>query len=512
MPNKTFHFDVIDVNFNNQIFINTPIRKIKSLELKQCQISNPANIRKENETNQFQFYLKSNTISNNFEMDVVPFFPPQCNNNTANFRNFNLAVFYKDVRGTTQETVFLIPLSKMYFNTMDDLLTDLCNVANGQFFYQSYTCSIRYLINTIDNAATIIITGSNSYGPYLIKSISVKSDNSSMNYYLNFTNSLNPSTSINCTNGNFNFYYYQNNLQKLKVTLSNKYVDMNELYNDLTTQLQTQYQQQNNNNFLTILFTASNNNKTNIQFGSGDPNIDYGNPPYYVNIPNQITKTALGFDGNEVYRYNSVNNQIVINFTSNLSSNINIYNEQFQGTLYTATYPTGSFYDAYQFVGNLINTIYSPVLPSNISINYSINIGGYFTINYNDTNSNTLFQLVPSNTTVMLGYRNNDLIQSNSLYIASILPNLKYDTYINLYIHNLQIQGQSSSGKNSTFKIPLNFTDSHTSYTETGTGYKQRYEISDPLTINYVQCEFYDRIGKIVNIEDYNFTIAFEFE
>jgi hypothetical protein len=52
---KTFHFDKVDENIQGIIPINTPLRKIKNLELKSATINNPNNIRSENGSNIFGF-------------------------------------------------------------------------------------------------------------------------------------------------------------------------------------------------------------------------------------------------------------------------------------------------------------------------------------------------------------------------------------------------------------------------------------------------------------------------
>ena len=121
----------------------------------------------------------------------------------------------------------------------------------------------------------------------------------------------------------------------------------------------------------------------------------------------------------------------------------------------------------------------------------------------------------------ILGFDGTELLVlngNNYNLVSKNIPNLNYDSYLNVFINNLTVQGYSSSGRPSTFKIPLTqsiipngselINSSKTNYTE-NTSFRQYHKFTDNnFSLAYLQVQFFDRFGFNCNISDYDLTMS----
>ena len=123
-------------------------------------------------------------------------------------------------------------------------------------------------------------------------------------------------------------------------------------------------------------------------------------------------------------------------------------------------------------------------------------------------------------TNIILGFTGDEVIINNVL-TASNYPNTIYDSYLNVLM-NIPVQGFSSNGRASVFKIPLThqpilnsrqtINSEITQYTE-NTGYKQYHKITQlGFILNNLVIQFFDRYGYPVPINDYDILLSFEVE
>jgi len=91
--------------------------------------------------------------------------------------------------------------------------------------------------------------------------------------------------------------------------------------------------------------------------------------------------------------------------------------------------------------------------------------------------------------------------------------NLNPDNYLNMNIENLPISTNNASGKQSTFKIPLNATTGQIMFFENYNGFIQRREINDDhFVLDKLIITMYDRWGYKVYPNGGDWSVSFKFE
>jgi hypothetical protein len=153
-----------------------------------------------------------------------------------------------------------------------------------------------------------------------------------------------------------------------------------------------------------------------------------------------------------------------------------------------------------------------------------------FTLQFNTTNP-TNFHLIQCPLLRMLGYTGNEIptigypSSPTSLVpiydiVFSNLPNMNYDSYLNLYISNLPTQTQSANGNLISFKMPLNLAQANTSTTpityfyQEQNNFVQKIDCEDHGNYYMDRLEFsiIDRYGNVLTAtpNDFSFTLEFE--
>jgi hypothetical protein len=117
----------------------------------------------------------------------------------------------------------------------------------------------------------------------------------------------------------------------------------------------------------------------------------------------------------------------------------------------------------------------------------------------------------------ILGFRSTDTFVGNNFQsLIDFNLNLNSDPYILMYIPTLNGLNASQSGKQSTFKIPMNIQSTGVNpfyYHLDAKTFKQFVDITDPqLTISNLTVILYDRYGVNINPfgKDFSFTLALE--
>ena len=495
---KTFHFDKIDENSNGQIPINTTIRKIKSLELKSATINNPNNIRSENGSNTFGFSYKLPT----FSIIVQPDLPIGFN---ESMYKFQINYFYQVMNNTVLQTyngVLNIPIYRyIYFTDVNQVLNIILDFFNssshqsGDYGILSYTINNNNIITfTVQpKPNTIVATISISY--------SILTQN------LGFTSISNLSSIVANKPYNISLYDPLKYEQTITAILLNKYDNIDALISDINNQFNEKGLLYNG----TLQIYAI-NSEDRIQINSNAVNIT-------LKTDNNNNST-LSFDGTEVFNRGSFYSNVPVELGSLIGN----------GYINLSTYPTDFSYPttATHQLTSYNHSIDSLLEAINLDFlsNYEIIIA--------NTNGKTYLQIpklfnsfkLINNvlSKVIFGYVGNEVLTVNGdnyNLFSTNFQNLCYDNYLNIFINNLTVQGFSSNGRPSTFKIPLeetppknqeNQNSTKTNYVE-NTGFKQYHKfLMEGISLSYLQIEFFDRFGFNVPISDYDFTISFETE
>jgi hypothetical protein len=160
-------------------------------------------------------------------------------------------------------------------------------------------------------------------------------------------------------------------------------------------------------------------------------------------------------------------------------------------------------------ITNALNALSNPpTYASPPTLSVSVAPTGKITIWTNATTMTIIPTILTSN---ILGFKNTDVLSSGTI-ISSNPYNLNIDHYVNLYIDNLNLQSENSSGLPSTFKLPLNATQGTVMYFNEGLGFIQERQINDKyLVINRINVIIYDRFGFPINGNggDYSFSLQF---
>jgi len=493
---KTFHFDKVDENSNGQIPINTTIRKIKSLELKSATINNPNNIRSENGSNTFGFSYKLPT----FTIKVLPDLPIGFNESSYNFQ-INYFFQVMDTLSipprvvTYNRALYIHNYNLMYFTDINQLLSSITTDFNDFQYYGT-------LIYSINNNNIITFTIQPKPNT-IVATISIRSTILTNN--LGFTTISNLPSIVANRPYNISLYDPLKYEQTITAILSNKYDDIDALISDINNQFNEKGLAYNGTLIINVI-----NNQDSIQINSNAFNIT-------LKTDNNNNST-LSFDGEEVYQRGSEYTNIPVelgSITGNGSVDLSTYPTDFSYPT-TATHQQTSYNHS---IDSLLEAINLDFLQ-----NYEIIIA--------NTNGKTYLQIpklfnsfkLINNvlSRVILGFNGNEILTMNGdnyfLYSTNS-QNLCYDNYLNIFINNLTVQGFSSNGRPSTFKIPLeetppknqeNQNSTKTNYVE-NTGFKQYHKfLMEGISLAYLQIEFFDRFGFNVPITDYDLTISFE--
>jgi hypothetical protein len=496
---KTFHFDKVDEKSNGQISINTTIRKIKSLELKSATLNNPNNIRSENNSNIFEFSYNLPTFSIIVQPDIYPGY------NESNY-TFQIAYMFQvmvtkplPTFQVKTGTVNIHTYSLLYFTDINQLLNLIVTNFNTAQTYGTLTYSIN-------NNNIIIFTVHPKNSSVIISTISIHQTLLSQN--LGFTSYGVSGPSI-IGNRPYNISLYDPAKYEITVTaiLLSKYDDINSLINDVDRQ----FTQQGFAYSETLQIYAV-NSQDSIQINSNAYNI-------ILKADNNNNYT-LSFYGNEIFNRGTLfydNPEVLGNFTGNGIINLSIYPREF-------TYPTTATIQLNTNnidLNHLIDILHSEYLQPDYDIYISINNFGKIYLQIPKIFNN--FKLLNNTLGKILGFTGNENLIINgdnyNLYSSNI-ANINYDSYLNIFINNLTVQGYSSSGRPSTFKIPLTqsiipngsepINSTITKYLE-NTGFKQYHKFTDNnFSLAYLQVQFFDRFGFNCNISDYDLTISFE--
>jgi len=493
---KTFHFDKVDENIQGIIPINTPLRKIKSLELKSATINNPNNIRSENGSNNFGFSYNLPT----FTIKVLPDLPIGFNESSYNFQiNYYFQVMNRNVFPPKTETHNgVLPIHNydlLYFTDVNQLLSSITTAFN---ILQSYGTLI-YSINNNNIISFTIQPRPNT----IVATISIR--NTILTQNLGFTTISNLPSIVANRPYNISLYDPLKYEQTITAILSNKYDDIDALISDINNQFNEKGLAYNG----TLQIYAI-NNEDRIQINSNAFNIT-------LKTDNNNNST-LSFDGEEVYQRGSEYTSIPVelgSITGNGSVDLSTYPTDFSYPT-TATHQQTSYNHS---IDSLLEAINLDFLQNYEIIIANTNGKTYLQIP-KIFNSFKLINNVLSR--VILGFNGNEILTMNGdnyfLYSTNS-QNLCYDNYLNIFINNLTVQGFSSNGRPSTFKIPLeetppknqeNQNSTKTNYVE-NTGFKQYHKFTDNnFSLAYLQIQFFDRFGFNVQISDYDLTISFE--
>jgi hypothetical protein len=267
----------------------------------------------------------------------------------------------------------------------------------------------------------------------------------------------------------------------------------------------------NQNNAFTILgFDGSEIYDTAFRQISSNNNCNYSSfvqyPMQSISITNNSITQVLGLTGAE-----NLSNGL-FQFSGSVNPVLN-----FNSSPITATYQLTTFnYTIYSLLEALQTEYLQPTYDIYIS-----NSNGKTYLQIPKIFNN--FKLLNNTLSRILGFTGNENLLLNgdnyNLYSTNT-SNITYDSYLNIFINNLTVQGFSSSGRPSTFKIPLDnsknanepVNSAKSIYLE-GIGFKQYHKFTDNnFSLAYLQIEFFDRFGFNVPISDYDLTISFETE
>jgi hypothetical protein len=91
------------------------------------------------------------------------------------------------------------------------------------------------------------------------------------------------------------------------------------------------------------------------------------------------------------------------------------------------------------------------------------------------------------------------------------MANIRYDTSFYLYLEGLPCSHNSASGKRHHFKIPVVGKDTPNQYHD-NLSFQQEMKIANSsYTVNNIKPVFVDRFGYNMNVNDFQFTLLFEF-
>jgi hypothetical protein len=326
---------------------------------------------------------------------------------------------------------------------------------------------------------------------------------------LGFTSISNlPSISAN-TPYNISLYDPLKYEQTITAILLNKYDNIDALISDINNQFNEKGLAYNGT---LQIYAINSNSEDRIQINSNAVNIT-------LKTDNNNNST-LSFDGTEIFNRGSFYSSTPVQLGSLIGN----------GYVNLSTYPTDF---SYPTTATHQQTSYNHSIDSLLE---AINLD--FLQNYEiiiaNTNGKTYLQIpklfnsfkLINNvlSKVIFGFNGNEILTMNGdnyfLYSTNS-QNLCYDNYLNIFINNLTVQGFSSNGRPSTFKIPLeetppknkeNQNSTKTNYVE-NTGFKQYHKFTDNnFSLSYLQIEFFDRFGFNIPITDYDLTISFETE
>ena len=188
----------------------------------------------------------------------------------------------------------------------------------------------------------------------------------------------------------------------------------------------------------------------------------------------------------------------------------------YNGTNYSVTLAENT-YTTIATLRDDINAALVGIVPGvTISINTYSTTRMWFT--FSGTPAITSFNIIDTNLSkYILGFRAG--IDSYSALAGGCKATiadwcLTYDSYLLMYIPNLNGMNASQSGQQSTFKVPLNTVNSNQVYYYFDkVTFKQWVDITDPrLTISNLQVNLVDRFGYNLNPlgHDFSFTLALE--
>lgn len=161
-----------------------------------------------------------------------------------------------------------------------------------------------------------------------------------------------------------------------------------------------------------------------------------------------------------------------------------------------------------------LNTALQGKVPS-VNIVASLDINK-ISLTFSGTTTVTQFRVIDTNfSKFVLGFRGDRDTLTGLYYKAKYSNyNLFYDNYILMSIPSLNAVNASMTGKNCTFKIPLNTITNQVYYYFDHMAFSQWVDITDQrLRITDITVVLYDKFGKNINPNglDYSFTLAIEY-
>ena len=144
-----------------------------------------------------------------------------------------------------------------------------------------------------------------------------------------------------------------------------------------------------------------------------------------------------------------------------------------------------------------INTAVATAISSYIGLTFTLSLSSSNVI----LNTNAISLSFSSGILLnnMLGLSSTDVLSSNQISFSNNY-NLNPDSFISLYISNLPISSNHASGRNNTFKIPLNATSGHIVFFHSSSGFIQPRTINDDnFVLEKLNIIMYDRWGYPIN-------------
>jgi hypothetical protein len=205
---------------------------------------------------------------------------------------------------------------------------------------------------------------------------------------------------------------------------------------------------------------------------------------------------------------------------NNIRSGLNVFGFTLSGVDYSVSLTEGN-YTSITTLCNDINTLFSSsgVLPIGDSVTLSVVNSVYIKVSYTTTSPTLKFFKVFGDSRLCLSILGLQSVSTHSLSgnttsITGLCPySLSIDHYITMFISNVYTEGNTASGLNSTFKIPLNAVSGVVYYSSNKTGLEQSVSFGDPNQIlTKLDVTIYDRFGNILTNQgnDYSFTLEFE--
>ena len=164
---------------------------------------------------------------------------------------------------------------------------------------------------------------------------------------------------------------------------------------------------------------------------------------------------------------------------------------------------------SYTAIATLLSTINTAVatLISSYGLTFTLSLSSNSIILTTNATSLTFTSGILVNN--ILGLSSTDVLSSNQISFSNNY-NLNPDNFISLYISNLPISSNHASGRNNTFKIPLNATSGQIVFFHSFSGFIQPRTINDDnFVLEKLNIIMYDRFGYPINGGggDFSFTL-----